>query len=159
MYRRARDTEIRSDSHVPGSLNEVSEPMVITSLRAGRGRHGNDHRRFAHRPQLLKIDGNVRRRADNSLKKVHIVRADSSDAPHRFMPHCTCHRSGRDSTSKSSFVRQASGDVSRHSGLIERGVGSAEIVRRRFLASSTPTPARTTPTAGMVRSVAERLFS
>ena len=31
--RRARDSEIRRDGQVPGSLNEVSEPMVITSLR------------------------------------------------------------------------------------------------------------------------------
>ncbi len=60
-------------------MDEIPEPMVIASLRAGPGRHADDHRPFAYPPQLLKEDGDIRRRADNSRKKVQIVRADSSD--------------------------------------------------------------------------------
>src|SRR3989441_9508410 len=39
--RRARDTEIRGDGQVPGTLDEIPEPMVIALLRAGRGRHAD----------------------------------------------------------------------------------------------------------------------
>ena len=51
--RRARDSEIRGDSHVPGALDEIPKPVVVALLKAPRGRHGDDHRPFAHAPQLL----------------------------------------------------------------------------------------------------------
>ena len=47
MRRRARDPEIRREGHVPGALDEISKPVVVALLRAGRGRrHGADHRPF-----------------------------------------------------------------------------------------------------------------
>jgi hypothetical protein len=36
--RRARDSEVHSDGHVPGALDESSKPVVVALLRAGRGR-------------------------------------------------------------------------------------------------------------------------
>jgi hypothetical protein len=55
--RRARDSEIRGDGHVPGALDEIPKAVVVTVLRAGRGRHGHDHRPFPHAAQLLEDDG------------------------------------------------------------------------------------------------------
>jgi hypothetical protein len=55
--RRARESAIRGDGHVPGALGEMPKPVVVALLRAGRGRHGNDHRPFAHAGQLLVDDG------------------------------------------------------------------------------------------------------
>ena len=80
--RRARHSEVRSNGQVPGSLNEVSEPMVITSLWAGRGRHAHDHRRLFHAAQPARGHGgpsaDVRRRRDyNSRRTVQNVRGDS----------------------------------------------------------------------------------
>ena len=43
--------------HVPGALDEIPKPVVVALLRAGRGRHGNDHRPFPHAAQLLADDG------------------------------------------------------------------------------------------------------
>jgi hypothetical protein len=54
--RRARDSEVRGDGHVPGSLDKISKAVVV-ALRAGRSRHGNDHRPFPHAAQLLDDDG------------------------------------------------------------------------------------------------------
>ena len=51
--RRARDAEIRRDGHVPGALDEISKPMVVALLTAGRGRHEDDHRPFALAAQLF----------------------------------------------------------------------------------------------------------
>ena len=52
--RRARDPEIRGDGQVPGALDEVPKPTVVTLLQAPRGRHGDDHPPFAYAAQLLK---------------------------------------------------------------------------------------------------------
>ena len=41
--RRARDPEIRSDGHVPGTVDEIPKPMVVALLLVSRGRHGDDH--------------------------------------------------------------------------------------------------------------------
>ena len=81
--RRASDSEIRGDGHVPGALDEIPKAVVVTVLRAGRGRHGHDHRPFPHAAQLLEDDGErpppcVRRRDDNSRGKVQNVLRDSS---------------------------------------------------------------------------------
>ena len=46
--RRARDPAIRRDGHVPGALDEIAKPVIVALLRAGRGRHVDDHRPFAH---------------------------------------------------------------------------------------------------------------
>jgi hypothetical protein len=78
--RRARDTEIGGDGQVPGALDEIPEPIVIALLRAGRGRHADDHRSLAHAAQLLKDDAGVRRSDDSSSNKVQNVRGDSSAA-------------------------------------------------------------------------------
>ncbi len=51
--RRARDSAVRGDGHVPGALDEIPRPVVVALLRAPRGRHGDDHRPFAHAAQLL----------------------------------------------------------------------------------------------------------
>ena len=81
---RARDAEIRGDGHVAGAADEVPQPMVIAPLRAGRGRHGDDHRPFAHAAQLPEDDAGRpprepdRLRDDNSRGKVQNVRGDSS---------------------------------------------------------------------------------
>ena len=52
--------------------------MVIALLRAGRGRHADDHRPFAEAAQLLQRMRGARRRDDNSRNKMHNVRGDSS---------------------------------------------------------------------------------
>jgi hypothetical protein len=57
--RRARDSEVRGDSYVPGALDEIPKPVVVALLRARRGRHGDDHRPFPHAAQLLQEDGGV----------------------------------------------------------------------------------------------------
>lgn len=54
--RRARATEIRGDGQVPGAWDKIPEPRVIAWLRAGGGRHADDHRPFAEAAQLLKAD-------------------------------------------------------------------------------------------------------
>ena len=54
--RRARDSEIRGDGHVLGALDEIPKPVVVALLRAGRSRHGNDHRPFPHAAQLIEDD-------------------------------------------------------------------------------------------------------
>jgi hypothetical protein len=54
--RRARDSAVRGDCDVPGALNEIPKPVVVALLRAGRGRHGDDHRPFSHAAQLLEDD-------------------------------------------------------------------------------------------------------
>jgi hypothetical protein len=58
--RRARDSEVRGDGHVPGALDEMPKPVVVALLGAGRGRHGHDHRPFPHAAQLLEDDGSER---------------------------------------------------------------------------------------------------
>src|SRR5262249_37847519 len=58
--RRARDSAVRGDSHVAGALDEISKAVVVALLRAGRSRHGDDHRKFPHAAQLLEDDGSVR---------------------------------------------------------------------------------------------------
>jgi hypothetical protein len=35
----------------------MPKPVVVALLRAGRGRHGNDYRLFAHAAQILEDDG------------------------------------------------------------------------------------------------------
>ncbi len=50
--RRARDSEAGGDGHVLGALDEIPKPVIVP-LRAGRGRHGHDHRPFAHAAQLI----------------------------------------------------------------------------------------------------------
>jgi len=54
--RAGRDPEIGGDGHVPGALDEIPKPVVVALLRAGRSRHGNDHRPFPHAAQLLEDD-------------------------------------------------------------------------------------------------------
>ena len=54
--RRARDPESRGDGHVPGALDEIPKPVVVALLRAGRVRHGDDHRPFPHAAQLIEND-------------------------------------------------------------------------------------------------------
>jgi hypothetical protein len=76
---RSWDDEPRAPTRtgqVPGSLDEIPEPMVIASLRPGPIRHADDHRPFAHPPQLLRTLG-VSVGAHYSRRKVQIVRADS----------------------------------------------------------------------------------
>jgi hypothetical protein len=53
------------------------KPVVVALLGAGPGRHRNDHRPFQHAAQLLEGDRSVRRRDDNSRRKVRNVREDS----------------------------------------------------------------------------------
>ena len=48
--RRARDSEVRGDGHVPGALDEISKPVVVALLKAS---HADAHRPFAHAAQLL----------------------------------------------------------------------------------------------------------
>jgi hypothetical protein len=76
--RRARDSEVGGDGHVPGALDELPKPMVVALLRAGRGRHANDHSPFHDAAQSLKDPRAVRRRDDNSSGRVQNVRGDSS---------------------------------------------------------------------------------
>jgi hypothetical protein len=77
--RRARDAEVRGDGHVAGALDEIPKSVVVALLRTGRGRHGPDHRPFAHAAQLARGRwGSVRRRDDNSRGQVQNVRGDSS---------------------------------------------------------------------------------
>ena len=64
---------------VPGAVDEIAEAMVIALLRAGRGRHARDHRRFGDAAQLLKTMRGVRPSDDNSRKEVQNVRGDSSE--------------------------------------------------------------------------------
>ena len=52
--RRAGDAEVRGDGDVAGAVDEMSKPVVVALLRAGRGRHGPDHRPFAHAAQLTR---------------------------------------------------------------------------------------------------------
>ena len=54
--RPARNAEIRRDGHVPGAVDEIPKPVVVALLRAGRDRHGDDHRPFARTAQLLEDD-------------------------------------------------------------------------------------------------------
>jgi len=51
-----RHAEIRRDGHVPGAVDEMPKPVVVALLRAGRDRHGDDHRPFARTAQLLEDD-------------------------------------------------------------------------------------------------------
>ena len=48
--RRARDSAIRSDGHIPGALNEMPKAVIVAALQAGRGWHGNDHPPFLTSP-------------------------------------------------------------------------------------------------------------
>jgi hypothetical protein len=48
-----KDAETYGDGHVPSALDEIPKLVVVTLLRAPRGRHGDDHRPFAHAAQLL----------------------------------------------------------------------------------------------------------
>jgi hypothetical protein len=50
--RRARNPEIPGDGRVPGVVDQIPKPVVIAPLRAGRGRHGDDHRPSDHTAQL-----------------------------------------------------------------------------------------------------------
>src|SRR6266849_4622353 len=43
-----RQAEICGDGYVPGALGEIPEPVVVALLTAPGGRHGDDHRPFAH---------------------------------------------------------------------------------------------------------------
>ena len=77
--RRARDSQVRRHSHVPGALDEIPKPVVVALLRAGDGGHGNDHRRLRHTAlNSSRTIGSLRRRDDNSRSKVQNVRRDSS---------------------------------------------------------------------------------
>jgi hypothetical protein len=58
--RRARDPEIRGNGRVPGALDETSKAVVVALLRAGRGRHGSDHRPIPHVAQLFEDDRSAR---------------------------------------------------------------------------------------------------
>ena len=78
--RRARDTEIRGECHVSGKADEIPESMVIALLRAGCGRHANDHRASAPAASTpprrcgSALD-------DNSRRTVQNVRRDSTAGP------------------------------------------------------------------------------
>ena len=47
--RRARNSEIGGDGHVPGAVDEIPKPVVVALLRTPRSRHEDDHRRFGSR--------------------------------------------------------------------------------------------------------------
>ena len=69
---------MRGDGHVSRALDESPKAVVVTLLRAGRGRHGHDHRPFSHAAQLVGADGERPSHGDsNSLGKVPKVRTDS----------------------------------------------------------------------------------
>ena len=87
--RRARDSEVGGDGHVPGALDETPKPVIVALLRAGRGRHGHDHRPFPHGAQLLETTGGVHRRDDNSRGRVQDVRGGSSGPRHHPTTHAT----------------------------------------------------------------------
>src|SRR5439155_12701586 len=83
--RRARDSEVRGDGHVPGAVDEISKAVVVALLRAGRSRHGNDHRRFLTPLNSLRtMRARPSRRNDNSRGRVQNVRRDSSELNHRI---------------------------------------------------------------------------
>ena len=90
--RRARDSEAGGDGHVRGALDEIPKPVVVALLGVGRGRHGHDHRPFAHAAQLIGTSRAVRRRDvvrrsdDNSRRKVQNVRRGSSAHSRRSLP-------------------------------------------------------------------------
>ena len=82
--RRARDPEIRGDGQVPGALDKIPEPMVIALLRAGRGRHPDDHRPFAHAAQLLKDDAG--RRVGVTTTRARKCKMSAGDSSARIHP-------------------------------------------------------------------------
>ena len=68
---------------VSRSRNANIDQPVVALLRAGDGWHGNDHRRFRHTAlNSSRTMGSLRRRDDNSRRKVQNVRKDSSDEHH-----------------------------------------------------------------------------
>jgi hypothetical protein len=82
----SRDTEIRGHRHVPGALDKIPEPMVMPLLRAGSGRHADDHRPKLTRSILEDTAGHPPtsdeppRRVvsdDNSRRELRNVRGDS----------------------------------------------------------------------------------
>ena len=83
--RRARDAEVRGDGHVPGALNEIPKPVVVALLRAGRGRHGHDHRPFPHAAQPLEniraSAGVTTTRARKCKLSVGTARRDTGASP------------------------------------------------------------------------------
>ena len=76
--RRARDSAIRGDGHVPGALDEIPKPVVVAVL--GRAVVGMDMiiSRFLMPLNSSRTMGSVRRGDDNSRGKVQNVRGDSS---------------------------------------------------------------------------------
>jgi hypothetical protein len=38
----SEEPEIRGDGHVPGALDEISKPVVVTLLKAPRDRHEDE---------------------------------------------------------------------------------------------------------------------
>jgi hypothetical protein len=69
--RRARDSQVRRYSHVPGALDQIPKPVVVALLRTGDGWQGNDHRRFRHTAlNPSRTMRGLRRRHDNWRSKV-----------------------------------------------------------------------------------------
>ena len=84
-----RDSQIGGEGQVPGALDEIPEPMVVALLRAGCGRHPDNHRPFADAAQLLRGRcGSVRWRDDNSRSQVHNVRGDGLPARSQASASC-----------------------------------------------------------------------
>jgi hypothetical protein len=78
---RARDPETRGNGQVPLSLHESPKPVVVALLTGPpRGRHGDDHRPFAHGLNCSRTSRAVRRREtvrrsdDSSHRKVQNAR-------------------------------------------------------------------------------------
>ena len=93
--RRARDPEIRGDGYVPGVSDEIPKPVVVALLWASCSRQGDDHRPFPPSLNSSRMIRSVRRRHDNSRRKVQspwaqpaCVRDDSGRGRHTRQDEC-----------------------------------------------------------------------
>jgi hypothetical protein len=71
--RRARDSDIRGDTHVSRALDEIPKPVVVALLRAGLSRHADDHQPFGDAAQLFEDIASVRPR--ETVRAVTTTRA------------------------------------------------------------------------------------
>lgn len=84
---RARDTEFRCDGDIPGAANQISQSVVIASLRADPARHADDHQLArscpsappsAYTERSATVAMGVGIGDDNSRRQVRNVRGNSS---------------------------------------------------------------------------------
>jgi len=84
---RARDTEIRCDGNIPRAANQISQSVVIASLRANPARHADDHQPARSCPSAPPSENTERSATvgmgvgtddENSSGQVQNVRGNSS---------------------------------------------------------------------------------